>query len=236
MLIRTLILLSAFVLTFSLTNAEETLDEVIEKYKEASKTDEILAKKAMHAKLKMQMMAPQEMTIDMEFWHKKDDQYRVEQVTPMGAVTMVIKGDKAWAKTPMGTQEIPMDETQNAKLTSDIVTGPFSEEIDPEKTMVTLEGKVEEGDKNLIKIKLIDLEEGRVSYVYLDAITYLMDKYEVTDGNDITVMQVTERKKADGIILPKTIEITHKGELVQKMIFEEFEFKDDISDSYFMKP
>ncbi len=231
---------SVFLLTLLVTSAAaaQTVDEIIQKYVEATGGYE---KWKSIQSIKMTGTV-QVQNIEMPFvrYGKRPNKFRLEATMQGQTMVQAYDGKTAWWIFPfMGSLEpqiMPQEQAEEIILQADL-EGPF---IDYKKKghKIELLGKEDVEGTEAYKLK-ITYKNGTEVYSYLDA-EYFLEIRQVTRrrrrGREIEIVSnLGDYKKVGGVLLPHSMTVV-TGPRVTSVTVDSVEWNVDLKDDFFTMP
>ncbi|MGC1391784.1 MAG: hypothetical protein WA816_12170 [Bacteroidales bacterium] len=181
-----LILIMAGLIMFSVINAQ-TLEEIVKKYTEANKLDQVANMKTIKITANLSMMG---MEMPMTMWMKNPN--KIKTVTSFNGQDMVqvFDGEKGFAINPMTGSSDPVEMTSDQikqTLRSNIFQNSMANYF--KNGQLALDGEDKVNDKPAFKIKAT-VEGGTVIEMFIDKGSYFLVKTSTTasmNGSTVTV-------------------------------------------------
>jgi hypothetical protein len=225
-----------FVLTGILVAAfinAQSLDEIVKKYSEANKQDNISAMSTIKITGKMSMMG---MDLPLEMWMKNPN--KIKTVTNFNGQEMVsvFDGTKGYSINPMTGSADPVEmtpdqvkQTQNSNVFQNYMANYLKE------GKLVLDGEEKVNDKPAFKIKA-NLDGGNSTYMFIDKSSYLLVKTSTTVNSGGTTVTVdsypSDYKETNGLLLPMKTTSSAQG-MDFTIIFTKVEINIPMEDSVF---
>jgi outer membrane lipoprotein-sorting protein len=206
-----LFLITTCLLAVVAINAQ-SLDEIVKKYSDANKLDQISNKQTIKIFANISMMG---MEMPMEMWMKKPN--KIKTVTNMNGQEMiqVFDGEKGYTVNPMMGSTDPVEMTPE-QVTDIQKNNIFQNYLDTylKKGQLTLEGEESVNGKPAFKIKAT-LDGGTSASLLIDKDSYLLLKTttDVTqEGMAMTIESVpSDYTDYNGVFLPMKTTSTVSG-------------------------
>jgi outer membrane lipoprotein-sorting protein len=233
---KSILFLTAILMTAFLGTNAQTLDEVLDKHFKANGQEKLVAVKTYSIKAKISQMGT-EMPLEMKM--KRPDKFRMEMDIQGQKMIQAFDGEKGWVIAPWVSpepQELSGDQLKQAMEQANI----DGELYNYEKNGLTVEltGKVKDGDSNAYLVKVTN-DKGDVKSYFIDTEKYLINKVKAkvnAMGQTVEVEQrFAEYKNIDGIMIATKIEsVSPMGTATISM--DEVKFNVEIDDAIFNKP
>lgn len=233
---KSILFLTAILMTAFLGTNAQTLDEVLDKHFKANGQEKLVAVKTYSIKAKISQMGT-EMPLEMKM--KRPDKFRMEMDVQGQKMIQTFDGEKGWVIAPWVSpepQELSGDQLKQAMEQANI----DGELYNYEKNGLTVEltGKVKDGDSNAYLVKVTN-DKGDVKSYFIDTEKYLINKVKAkvnAMGQTVEVEQrFAEYKNIDGIMIATKIEsVSPMGTATISM--DEVKFNVEIDDAIFNKP
>lgn len=233
---KSILFLTAILMTTFWGANAQTLDEVLDKHFKANGQEKLVAVKTYSIKAKISQMGT-EMPLEMKM--KRPDKFRMEMDIQGQKMIQAFDGEKGWVIAPWVSpepQELSGDQLKQAMEQANI----DGELYNYEKNGLTVEltGKVKDGDSNAYLVKVTN-DKGDVKSYFIDTEKYLINKVKAkvnAMGQTVEVEQrFAEYKNIDGIMIATKIEsVSPMGTATISM--DEVKFNVEIDDAIFNKP
>ena len=233
---KSILFLTAILMTAFLGTNAQTLDEVLDKHFKANGQEKLVAVKTYSIKAKISQMGT-EMPLEMKM--KRPDKFRMEMDVQGQKMIQAFDGEKGWVIAPWVSpepQELSGDQLKQAMEQANI----DGELYNYEKNGLTVEltGKVKDGDSNAYLVKVTN-DKGDVKSYFIDTEKYLINKVKAkvnAMGQTVEVEQrFAEYKNIDGIMIATKIEsVSPMGTATISM--NEVKFNVEVDDAIFAKP
>jgi outer membrane lipoprotein-sorting protein len=233
---KSILFLTAILMTAFLGTNAQTLDEVLDKHFKANGQEKLVAVKTYSIKAKISQMGT-EMPLEMKM--KRPDKFRMEMDIQGQKMIQAFDGEKGWVIAPWVSpepQELSGDQLKQAMEQANI----DGELYNYEKNGLTVEltGKVKDGDSNAYLVKVTN-DKGDVKSYFIDTEKYLINKVKAkvnAMGQTVEVEQrFAEYKNIDGIMIATKIEsVSPMGTATISM--DEVKFNVEVDDAIFNKP
>jgi outer membrane lipoprotein-sorting protein len=233
---KSILFLTAILMTAFLGTNAQTLDEVLDKHFKANGQEKLVAVETYSIKAKISQMGT-EMPLEMKM--KRPDKFRMEMDIQGQKMIQAFDGEKGWVIAPWVSpepQELSGDQLKQAMEQANI----DGELYNYEKNGLTVEltGKVKDGDSNAYLVKVTN-DKGDVKSYFIDTEKYLINKVKAkvnAMGQTVEVEQrFAEYKNIDGIMIATKIEsVSPMGTATISM--DEVKFNVEIDDAIFNKP
>ena len=227
-------------LAFSFQSYAQTVDEIVNKNIEVrGGLEKLEALKSM--KLTGKMTMQQGMEAPILVYQKRPNLIRMEFTFQGMTGIQAYDGQTPWMVMPfMGTkdpQKMPEDEAREIIEQADF-DGPLVNYKEKGNT-VELVGKEDLEGTPVYKLK-VTLKNGDVRYFFLDAENYLdlkITRITKREGNEITVETfLGDYKNVKGLMVPYSVEVKIRDQVVNQLSWENVEFEIPIDDSIFKMP
>ncbi len=178
------------------------------------------------------------MTVQSEVVASLPDQFRIEQETPMGNMTIVLDGDQAMAETPQGTQQLPPSVAQQIKNSLWRDVGYLMMNADDEALQVQSLG-TEEIEGQTYEALRITPPAGSAFTLYVDPETMRPARmsYQGTNPQTGVPFDATDvysnYQETGGITIPYTTTTYRGGEEAGSSTVQEFTINPDLEDGLF---
>jgi outer membrane lipoprotein-sorting protein len=223
-----LIFIMAGLIIVSVMNAQ-SLEEIVKKYTEASKLDNVANIKTIKITASMSVMG---MELPMTMWMKNPD--KMKSVTSINGQDMiqVFDGTKGYSVNPMTGSSDPVEMTpEQIKQTqrSNMFKNYLADAL--KKGELTLEGEENVNDKPAFKLKYES--EGVITYLDIDKSTYYVVKTSTTSNGMAVESYPTDYTETNGVVIPMKTSTSAQG-MDMVMTFTKVEVDTPIEDSLFV--
>ncbi|MBU0741736.1 insulinase family protein [bacterium] len=167
------------------------------------------------------------------------DKLKTIQKTPFGEMAQCLDGDTAWARGPMGVQDLPAEQLGDMKQE---ITGSTMTLLRDHGQRACQALAQEELDGVICDRVYVTKEDGDFTLFYLDAATGLIVMEQGKGQDPMSGSPVQEKimyadyKDYGGFKRPSTLTILHDGEHFAAGVLKKFEANPKIADGYFTKP
>jgi outer membrane lipoprotein-sorting protein len=219
----------------------QTADELIEKNLQASGgRQKIEAVKSV--RMTGKMVAPQGMEIPITMEYKEPDKLRTEATVQGMTMIQALNGKEGWMVAPFMGKKDPekMSDEDVKRATEQLDSFDMLTKYKEKGHTVEYVGKEDLEGTPAYKLKLTK-KNGDVSYLYLDAESYLLVKVSgktKIQGQELeSETSMGDYKTVDGVLYPHSIESQAKG-MPGKMVmtFSKIEVNPSLDDSRFTMP
>ncbi len=222
-----LIFIMAGLIIMSCINAQ-SLDEIVKKYTEASKLDNVANLKTIKITASMSVMG---MDLPMTLWMKNPD--KIKSVTSINGQDMiqVFDGTKGYSVNPMTGSTDPVEMTPDQvkqTLRTNMFQNYLAEAL--KKGQLSLEGEENVNDKPAFKIKYD--ADGIVSYIDIDKNSYYVVKTSTTNNGVVVDSYPTDYTETSGVVVPMKTSTSAQG-MDMVMNFTKVEVDTPMEDSLF---
>ena len=222
-----LIFIMAGLIIMSCINAQ-SLDEIVKKYTEASKLDNVANVKTIKITATMSVMG---MDLPMTLWMKNPN--KIKSVTSINGQDMiqVFDGTKGYSVNPMTGSSDPVEMTPDQvkqTLRTNMFQNYLAEAL--KKGQLSLEGEENVNDKPAFKIKFD--ADGIVSYIDIDKSSYYVVKTSTTNNGVVVDSYLTDYAETNGVVVPMKTSTSAQG-MVMVMNFTKVEIDTPMEDSLF---
>jgi outer membrane lipoprotein-sorting protein len=197
-----LILAATLLFVFAFVNAQ-SLDEIVKKYSDANKLDNLSKISTIKITSKTSVMGQD---IPSEIWMKNPDKIKIVQSAAGMSIVMAFDGQKGYMINPTSGSNDPveMDMTMVKQQIANRNMFQSSLVTMHKNGSLSLEGEEIVNGKPAIKVK--QTTEGIVAYLYIDKVTFLAVKASTTvnqGGQSISVDSYpTDYKETNGVMVP----------------------------------
>src|SRR5664280_1892892 len=201
-----LIFIMAGLIIMSCINAQ-SLDEIVKKYTEASKLDNVANVKTIKITATMSVMG---MDLPMTLWMKNPN--KLKSVTSINGQDMiqVFDGTKGYSVNPMTGSSDPVEMTPDQvkqTLRTNMFQNYLAEAL--KKGQLSLEGEENVNDKPAFKIKFD--ADGIVSYIDIDKSSYYVVKTSTTNNGVVVDSYPTDYTETNGVVVPMKTSTSAQG-------------------------
>jgi hypothetical protein len=222
-----LIFIMAGLIIMSCINAQ-SLDEIVKKYTEASKLDNVANVKTIKITASMSVMG---MDLPMTLWMKNPN--KLKSVTSINGQDMiqVFDGTKGYSVNPMTGSTDPVEMTPDQvkqTLRTNMFQNYLAEAL--KKGQLSLEGEENVNDKPAFKIKYD--ADGIVSYIDIDKDSYYVVKTSTTNNGVVVDSYLTDYTETNGVVVPMKTSTSAQG-MDMVMNFTKVEIDTPMEDSLF---
>ena len=222
-----LIFIMAGLIIMSCINAQ-SLDEIVKKYTEASKLDNVANVKTIKITATMSVMG---MDLPMTLWMKNPN--KIKSVTSINGQDMiqVFDGTKGYSVNPMTGSSDPVEMTPDQvkqTLRTNMFQNYLAEAL--KKGQLSLEGEENVNDKPAFKIKFD--ADGIVSYIDIDKSSYYVVKTSTTTNGAVIDSYPTDYTETNGVVVPMKTSTSAQG-MDMVMNFTKVEIDTPMEDSLF---
>jgi len=222
-----LIFIMAGLIIMSCINAQ-SLDEIVKKYTEASKLDNVANVKTIKITATMSVMG---MDLPMTLWMKNPN--KIKSVTSINGQDMiqVFDGTKGYSVNPMTGSSDPVEMTPDQvkqTLRTNMFQNYLAEAL--KKGQLSLEGEENVNDKPAFKIKFD--ADGIVSYIDIDKSSYYVVKTSTTNNGVVVDSYLTDYAETNGVVVPMKTSTSAQG-MDMVMNFTKVEIDTPMEDSLF---
>lgn len=222
-----LIFIMAGLIIMSCINAQ-SLDEIVKKYTEASKLDNVANVKTIKITASMSVMG---MDLPMTLWMKNPN--KLKSVTSINGQDMiqVFDGTKGYSVNPMTGSTDPVEMTPDQvkqTLRTNMFQNYLAEAL--KKGQLSLEGEENVNDKPAFKIKYD--ADGIVSYIDIDKDSYYVVKTSTTNNGVVVDSYPTDYTETNGVVVPMKTSTSAQG-MDMVMNFTKVEIDTPMEDSLF---
>ncbi len=190
----------------------QSLEEIVKKYSDANKIDQISGKQTIKITATTSMMG---MEMPMEMWMKKPN--KIKTVTNMGGQEMiqVFDGEKGYVVNPMmgSTEPVEMTAEQVADVQRNNIFQNYMETY-LKNGQLALEGEESVNSKPAFKVKAT-LGNGTTANLFIDKQSYLLVKTttDITQGGLVMTLEAIPSEYTDnnGVFLPMKTTTTVSG-------------------------
>lgn len=204
-------LITACLIAAVAVNAQ-SLEEIVKKYSDANKIDQISGKQTIKITASTSMMG---MEMPMEMWMKKPN--KIKTVTNMGGQEMiqVFDGEKGYVVNPMmgSTEPVDMTAEQVADVQRNNIFQNYMETY-LKNGQLALEGEESVNGKPAFKVKAT-LGNGTTANLFIDKQSYLLVKTttDITQGGMAMTLEAIPSEYTDnnGVFLPMKTTTTVSG-------------------------
>ena len=223
-----LIFIMAGLIIMSCINAQ-SLDEIVKKYTEASKLDNVANVKTIKITATMSVMG---MDLPMTLWMKNPN--KIKSVTSINGQDMiqVFDGTKGYSVNPMTGSTDPVEMTPDQvkqTLRTNMFQNYLAEAL--KKGQLSLEGEENVNDKPAFKIKYD--ADGIVSYIDIDKSSYYVVKTSTTNNGVVVDSYLTDYAETNGVVVPMKTSTSAQG-MDMVMNFTKVEIDTPMEDSLFV--
>jgi len=223
-----LIFIMAGLIIMSCINAQ-SLDEIVKKYTEASKLDNVANVKTIKITATMSVMG---MDLPMTLWMKNPN--KIKSVTSINGQDMiqVFDGTKGYSVNPMTGSSDPVEMTPDQvkqTLRTNMFQNYLAEAL--KKGQLSLEGEENVNDKPAFKIKFD--ADGIVSYIDIDKSSYYVVKTSTTNNGVVVDSYLTDYAETNGVVVPMKTSTSAQG-MDMVMNFTKVEIDTPMEDSLFV--
>lgn len=217
----------------------QNADQILSKYFE--KTGGLAAWRNLYSMSIKAIFEQDGMSFNAVIFRKQPDLSRTEIEVQGNKIIQAYDGKTGWIINPMTGTSLPqkmpaemMEVMKEEKFESDLI-----DYLDKGNT-VDLEGKEMVNGKETFKIRLTK-RNGDVEYYFFDAESYLpvMEQRSIRIGpmKDLeSETHISDYREVGDLVMPYVIEVKANGQLVQKLLINEYIFNEDLDDSLFTFP
>ena len=207
----------------------QSLDEIVKKYTEASKLDNVANVKTIKITATMSVMG---MDLPMTLWMKNPN--KIKSVTSINGQDMiqVFDGTKGYSVNPMTGSSDPVEMTPDQvkqTLRTNMFQNYLAEAL--KKGQLSLEGEENVNDKPAFKIKFD--ADGIVSYIDIDKSSYYVVKTSTTNNGVVVDSYLTDYAETNGVVVPMKTSTSAQG-MDMVMNFTKVEIDTPMEDSLFV--
>ena len=222
-----LIFIMAGLIIMSCISAQ-SLDEIVKKYTEASKLDNVVNVKTIKITASMSVMG---MDLPMTLWMKNPN--KMKSVTSINGQDMiqVFDGTKGYSVNPMTGSTDPVEMTPDQvkqTLRINMFQNYLAEAL--KKGQLSLEGEENVNDKPAFKIKYD--ADGIVSYLDIDKSSYYVVKTSTTTNGVVVDSYPTDYTETSGVVVPMKTSTSAQG-MDMVMNYTKVEIDTPMEDSLF---
>ena len=222
-----LIFIMAGLILMSCISAQ-SLDEIVKKYTEASKLDNVVNVKTIKITASMSVMG---MDLPMTLWMKNPN--KMKSVTSINGQDMiqVFDGTKGYSVNPMTGSTDPVEMTPDQvkqTLRINMFQNYLAEAL--KKGQLSLEGEENVNDKPAFKIKYD--ADGIVSYLDIDKSSYYVVKTSTTTNGVVVDSYPTDYTETSGVVVPMKTSTSAQG-MDMVMNYTKVEIDTPMEDSLF---
>ena len=206
----------------------QSLDEIVKKYTEATKLDNVANVKTIKITASMSVMG---MDLPMTLWMKNPN--KLKSVTSINGQDMiqVFDGTKGYSVNPMTGSTDPVEMTPDQvkqTLRTNMFQNYLAEAL--KKGQLSLEGEENVNDKPAFKIKYD--ADGIVSYIDIDKDSYYVVKTSTTNNGVVVDSYPTDYTETNGVVVPMKTSTSAQG-MDMVMNFTKVEIDTPMEDSLF---
>jgi hypothetical protein len=206
-----LILIMAGLIIFSVINAQ-TLEEIVKKYTEANKLDQVAKMKTIKITANLSMMG---MEMPMTMWMKNPN--KIKTVTSFNGQDMVqvFDGEKGYAINPMTGSTDPVEMTSD-QIKQTLRSNMFQNQLANylKNGQLALSGEENVNDKPAYKLKAT-IEGGTVIDMFIDKSSYFLVKTSTTasmNGSAVTMDSYpSDYTETNGVMIPMKTSTSAQG-------------------------
>lgn len=207
----------------------QSLEEIVKKYTDASKLDNVANVKTIKITASMSVMG---MELPMTLWMKNPD--KMKSVTNINGQDMiqVFDGTKGFTVNPMSGSTDPVEMTPD-QIKQSQRTNMFRNYLADalKKGQLTLEGEENVNDKPAFKLKYD--ADGIVSYIDIDKSTYYCVKTSSTTNGVTVDSYPTDYTETNGVVIPMKTSTSAQG-MDMVMTFTKVEVDTPMEDDIFI--
>lgn len=223
-----LMLIMAGLIMMSVLNAQ-TLEEIVKKYTEANKLDQVSQHSTVLITASLSVMG---MDLPMTMWLKNPN--KIKTVTSFNGqdIVSVVNGDKGYSINPMTGSTDPVEMTPDQlkqTLRSSVFENYMANYL--KNGQLTLEGEENVNDKPAFKLKAT-LDDATID-IFIDKSTYYLVKSSATTQGTIVESYPSDYTDNGGIIVPMKTTTSAQG-MDMQINFTKVEVDVPIADSVFM--
>ncbi len=206
----------------------QSLEEIVKKYTEASKLDNVANVKTIKITANMSVMG---MDLPMTLWMKNPN--KLKSVTSINGQDMiqVFDGTKGYSVNPMTGSTDPVEMTPDQvkqTLRTNMFQNYLAEAL--KKGQLALEGEENVNDKPAFKLKFD--ADGIVSYLDIDKSSYYLVKTSTTNNGVVVDSYPTDYTETNGVVIPMKTSTSAQG-MDMVMTFTKVEIDTPMEDEIF---
>jgi len=244
MLRKVFLILSVIIIMPNITFAEDPyqiLDKFIEVTKAKIRKDSIQTLKFTAVENATNPMTGQSASASIKYWFKRDSMYRIEQEAMGQKTKFGYDGKMVWWTSPIANgklEEVPKDYNRQVlgQMVSENIIGGGYADYNKDSLKLEFIEKLTADEKELFKIKIVGEKDEQSAFMYFDAISGLMYKFEIETPQGMYSRRTKNVTKSGGFFFPLKVEEWLGDKKVSEKTYQTITVNPKIDDRFFAMP
>jgi len=241
MLRKVFLILSVIIIMPNITFAEDPyqiLDKFIEVTKAKIRKDSIQSLKFTAIESGTNPMTGQTASASIKYWFKRDSMYRIEQEAMGQKSKFGYDGKKVWWDAKGKVEEVPKEYNNQVlgQMVSENIIGGGYANYNKDSLKLEFVEKLTADEKELYKIKVIGEKDEQSAFMYFDAISGLMYKFEIETPQGMYSRKTKNVTKSAGFFFPLKVEEWLGDKKISETTYQTITVNPKIDDRFFAMP